>query len=138
MDGIICNNKQRWNEDKCECECKELIDKNACDKGFFWNPCNCECECDKSYDIGEYLGYKNCKCRKKLIDPLVEECTENIDETKINNETKLTNENKNENKYSFFVVYIALFSIIFIINIGIDIYFVYHKYVNRNKYYLPY
>ena len=27
----------------------------------------CECECDKSCDIGEYLYYKNCKCRKKLL-----------------------------------------------------------------------
>ena len=25
----------------------------------------------------------NCKCRKKLFDKLVEECTENIDETKL-------------------------------------------------------
>ena len=49
-----------------------------CDKGFIWNPSNCECECDKSCDIGEYLDYKNCKCRKKIIDKLVEECSENI------------------------------------------------------------
>ena len=28
----VCNNKQRWNEDKCRCECKELIDKCVCDK----------------------------------------------------------------------------------------------------------
>ena len=27
---IICNNKQRWNEEKCRCECKELIDKEVC------------------------------------------------------------------------------------------------------------
>ena len=49
------------------------------DKGFMWNPRNCECECDKSCDVGEYLDYKNCKCRKKLIDNLVEECSKNID-----------------------------------------------------------
>ena len=30
-----------------KCECKELIDKGICDKGFIWNPSNCECECDK-------------------------------------------------------------------------------------------
>ena len=34
LDGIICNSKQRWNEDKCRCECKELIDKGVCDKGY--------------------------------------------------------------------------------------------------------
>ena len=24
LDKIICNSKERWNEDKCRCECKEL------------------------------------------------------------------------------------------------------------------
>ena len=50
-----------------------------CDKGFFWNPSNCECECDKLCDIGKYLDYKNCNCRNKLVDKLLEECSENID-----------------------------------------------------------
>ena len=27
LDGSVCNNKQRWNDNKCRCECKELIDK---------------------------------------------------------------------------------------------------------------
>ena len=40
LDGIICNSKQRWNEDKCRCECKELIDKGVCDKEYIWNPSN--------------------------------------------------------------------------------------------------
>ena len=26
----ICNNKQRSKQDKCRCECKELIDKGVC------------------------------------------------------------------------------------------------------------
>ena len=67
-------------------------------KDCFWNSGNCECECDKSCDIGEYLDSSNCKCRKKLFDPLVEECTENIDETKIIIENENENENKNENE----------------------------------------
>ena len=77
-----------WNEDKCRCECKKLIDKGMCDKGIIWNPSNCECEYDKSCDAGEYLYYKNCKCRSKLVDKLVEECIENIDGNKmLHNET---------------------------------------------------
>ena len=28
--------------------------------------------------MGEYLDYKNCNCRKKIIDKLVEECSKNI------------------------------------------------------------
>ena len=60
-----------------------MIDEGVCDKGCAWNPSNCECECDKSCDVGEYLDYENCKCRKKLVDKLVEECGENIDEAKL-------------------------------------------------------
>ena len=41
LDGIMCNIKQQWNENKCRCECKKLIDKGVCDKGFIWNPSNC-------------------------------------------------------------------------------------------------
>ena len=40
-----------------------------CDKGFIWNPSNCEY--DKARDIGEYLDYENCKCRKKLVHKLI-------------------------------------------------------------------
>ena len=32
LDASVCNNKQIWNEDKCRCECKELIDKGMCNK----------------------------------------------------------------------------------------------------------
>ena len=65
LDSSVCNNKQRWNKDKCRSEYRELIDKGICDKRFIWNPSNCHFECDKSCDIVEYLDYKNCKCRRK-------------------------------------------------------------------------
>ena len=57
---------------------------------------------------------------KKLVDTLVEECTENIDEVKMPKKTLAENENKYENECkSFCTLYIVLFSIIFTINIGI-------------------
>ena len=62
LDAIVINNKQRWNYDKCRCECEELIDKGVCENGSIWKPSNCECEFDKSCDIGGYLDYGNCKC----------------------------------------------------------------------------
>ena len=117
FDAIVCNNKQRWNEDKCWCECKELIDKGVSDKGYTWNPSNWEWACDKSCDIGEYLNFENCKRRKTLIDKSVDECDENIDE-----EVKIVSEN--ENKCNSCILYIVLFSIFFIINVGIDVYVV--------------
>ena len=30
----VCNNKNRWNNDKCICDCKELNIKGECDNGF--------------------------------------------------------------------------------------------------------
>ena len=123
LDTSACNNKQRWNDGKCWCECKELIDKGVCDKGYILNPSNCEC--DKSCDVGEYLDYKNCKCRTRLVDKLVEECNEILEEVKI--------VGKNEDSCSCCILYIVLFSIIFIINITIGVYFAYYKYMNYNK-----
>ena len=35
LDAGTCNNKQRWNDDKCRSECKKLIDKGVCDKDLF-------------------------------------------------------------------------------------------------------
>ena len=83
LDASVCNSKQRWNNEKCWCECKELIDKGTCDKEYIWNPSNCKYERDKSRDFGEYLDYENCKCRKRLVDKLIEECDENIEETSL-------------------------------------------------------
>ena len=109
-------------------------------KDIFFNPSNWECECDKSCDIGEYLDYSKCRCRKKLFDKLIEECTENIDETKLVKKTLDKNENKD--KCNSYVVHKALFWILFIffiisVGIRIGIYFAYYKYKN-NKYDFPY
>ena len=127
LDASVCNNKQRQNDDKCRCECKELIDK--VDKGYAWNPSNCECECDKSYDVGEYLDYENCKYRKRLVDILVEECNENIDEAKLT-EIALF---EHKNKCACYHAFIVLSVIVLTICIGVSTYFVYYKYMNRNK-----
>ena len=131
LDAIVCNNKQRWNKNKCRCERKELIDKGICDKGFIWNHSNCECECDKTCDIGEYLDYENCKCRKKLVDQIIEECTETIEEVKL---AKITLENENSYyKYSSCTVYIVLIIVFFT---GITIYFVYYNWsLIKNKFF---
>ena len=56
---------------------------------------------------------------------MIDECNETIDEMKIVSE--------NKNKCNSCIFYIVLFSIFFAINVGIATYFVYYKYVNRNK-----
>ena len=36
LDASVCNNKQRWNKDKCRCECREeLIDKESVTRDLF-------------------------------------------------------------------------------------------------------
>ena len=134
LDGSICNNKQEWNDDKCRCECKELIDKGMCDKEFIWNLSNSECECDKLYDIGEYLDYKNCRCRKKIIDNLVEECSENIDGNEMLYNETLDIISSSDNKTSdSCVVCIILFSVFLIISISMVIYFYFFLYLKNRS-----
>ena len=55
-DPIVCNKKQKWNENKCRCEC--LIDKK-CDNGFIWNISNYECEYRKR--AGKLITEKECE-----------------------------------------------------------------------------
>ena len=80
----------------------------------------------KSCNFAEHLDYQNCKCRKRLVDKLIEECKKNIDE-----EVKILD--KNEDKCSSCILHIVLFSIFFTIDIGIAIYFIYYKYINHNE-----
>ena len=87
------------------------------------------CECDKSCDVGEYLDCENSKCRKRLIDKLVEECTENIDEAKITGMTLFEHENECVCSYTICVV---LAVIVLIISIGSGAYFAY-KCMNHSK-----
>ena len=103
-----------------------MIDKGVCDRESIWNPSNCECECDTSCDVGQYLDYENCKCRKKLVDKLVEECTENIDEVKIAGMPLFEHENGCVTQFVFSCL------IVLTISNGISAYFAY-KYMNRNK-----
>ena len=103
-----------------------MIDKGLCNKGFIWNPSNCECECYKSCDFSECLDYKNCKCKKRLLDKLVgrstiEECTENIKETSLVEISSSKNENKH--KCSSLPLRVVLFSTFFTINVRIGSYF---------------
>ena len=79
----------------------------------------------KNCDIEEYLDYENCKCRKKLVGKLINECTETIEEVKL---AKITIfENENNYKYGSCRVYIVFMIVVFTIFIGITIYFVYYN-----------
>ena len=79
---------------------------------------------------GEYLDYENGKCRKKLVDKLVEEYNENIDEAKLTETALFEHKNK---CLCYYAVFIVEGVIVLTICIGIGTYFVYYKYMNCNK-----
>ena len=41
-----CNSNQKWNNDKCQCECRKY---RTCKKNYSWNPSVC------TYENGKYL-----------------------------------------------------------------------------------
>ena len=62
-----CSSKQKWNQDECWCECKELDDWGSCKDDYMWNPSRCGCECIKVYQTDEYLDVKISSCKKSLL-----------------------------------------------------------------------
>ena len=88
-----------------------MVDKGKCDDGFIWNPSICECECDRSCDVGKYLHYANCKCRERLIDELVEGCSEDINGNKMIYNVTLNNYTKVCNSCTIYIVLLILTSI---------------------------
>ena len=127
LDASVCNNKKRESEDKCRCECKELIDKGICNKELIWNPSNFECECNKSCDITEYLDYKNCKCRNKIVDKLVKECSKDIDGNEMLYNETLNAISLNTKACNSCTIYIVLLVIFFITSISISSVFIYFQ-----------
>ena len=117
LDLSICNNKQLWNNDKYRCECKELIDKSRCGDEFIWNPSTCECEWHKSCGTWEILDYKNCKCRKRLIEKTSWKIKEDIDGDNIIYYAILNNYWKICKSW---IIYIVILIIMFVIIIGIS------------------
>ena len=83
-------------------------------------------------NVGEYLNYSDCKCRKKLTDKLIDECIGTIEETKLVNTTFTENENNYE--CTSCIVYIALMIIASTIFTVITVYLVYYNWylINNN------
>ena len=112
LNSSISNNKQIWNSDTCRCDCNEdFTGIINCTKGYTWNMTTCECQCDMWCKPGQYVDHKNCVCKNKLIGRLIEECTNDINETMINNKDNIANDN------TLWNVFIGLFSVAILIGI---------------------
>ena len=61
LDQKVCNNLQRWNGNKCRCECLKVKD---CDIGYLWNVNNCRCEMKKlaalTFESERFLETEEC------------------------------------------------------------------------------
>ena len=90
LNSSVCNSKQIWNSDTCKCDCNEdFAGIISCDKGYTWNPSTCECKCDMWCKPDQYLDYKKCVCKNILIGRVIEECSDIINETMINNKKNI-------------------------------------------------
>ena len=48
-DGRKCNSNQKWNNDKCRCECKNPKEHHVYKEDYIWNPATCSCENSKHF-----------------------------------------------------------------------------------------
>ena len=84
-----------------------------------WNPSACTCECDMWCKPDQYLDYKKCVCKNKLIGRVIAKCCDIINETK----RKLTKRN----------IFIGLFSVVMFIGIVCICVFAYFKWIKGKK-----
>ena len=102
FDKRKCNSDQRWNNDKCRCECKK---RHVCEKDYVWNPFTCNCE------NGKYLA--------SIMDNSAIMCDEVID--LYDEETKF-NEKKTICKTQNFYILLAFLLITIALLIAVSIY----------------
>ena len=122
LNSSACNSKQIWNSDTCSCDCNEdFAGIMTCNKGYMWNPSTCACECDMWCKPGQYLGYKKCACKNKLIGKVISECTSFINETMMNNKTNIVNDDTTKN------ILTGLFSVLMFAGITCFCVFAYFK-----------
>ena len=76
---------------------------------------------------GQYLDHKNFICKNELIGKIIEECTNVINETMINNKDNTDDDNTITN------IFIVLFSIFLFILIVCSCVFIYFKWFENKK-----
>ena len=128
LNSSVCNSKQIWNSGTCRCDYNEdFAGIISCDKGYTWNPSTCTCECDMWCKPGQYLNYKKCVCKNKLIGRIIVECTNIINETMINNKKNISNDDTITN------IFIGLFSVVMFVGIVCLCIFTYFKWIKGKK-----
>ena len=89
-----------------------------------WNPSTCECQCYMWCKPGQYLDYKKCVCKNKLIGRVIVECTSLISETMMNNR---------DNDNTITNIFIGLLSVLLFVGIVCFCVFAYFKWIKGKK-----
>ena len=63
----VCSLKKKQNYNECCHGCKKLDDWSSCKDDYMWNLNTCDSDSDEVCKIEEYLGIKNCSCKKRLF-----------------------------------------------------------------------
>ena len=122
LNSSVCNRKHIWNSNTCRCDCNEdFAGIINCTKGYMWNPSTCACECDMWCKPGQYLDYKKCVFKNRLIGRVIVECTSLTKETMMNNRDNEDNDNTITN------IFIGLFSVLLFLGIVCFCVFAYFK-----------
>ena len=133
LDEKVCKNLQKWDKDKCRCECLKIKD---CGIGYSWNDNNCRCEMKK---FAALTDSERVLESKRFLE--TEECDvetdkiKNVSECKAFPESKTMTSIKKVKDCKPFIGLSVLFLCVSITLTGIMIYF-YLK--SKNKYVLPY
>ena len=86
LDEKVSNNLQKWNKDKCRCECLKI---KKCKIGYSWNVNNCRCEMEK---LAALTKFERSLESERFLE--TEECDIETDEIKNVSECKAFPKNK--------------------------------------------
>ena len=76
---------------------------------------------------GQYLDYKKCVCKNKLIGKIISECNNIINETMMNDENNIANDDTTKS------IFIGLFSVLLFVRITCFCVFPYFKRIKGKK-----
>ena len=92
-----------------------------------WNPSTCACECDMWCKPDQYLDYKKCVGKNKLIGKIISEYTSLINESMMNDKASIVSDDTTENFFN------GLFSVLMFAGITCFCVFAYYKCIKGEK-----
>ena len=127
LNSSVCNSKQIWNSDTCSCDCNEdFTGIMTCNKGYTWNPSTCACEWNMWCKPGQYLDYKKCICKNKLVGKVISKCTSIINESMMDDKKNIVNDDTAN-------IFISLFLVLLFIELICFCVFAYFKCIKGKR-----